>query len=38
MSFNDMKTSQTKFKKIEFCFLSRNSVFLRGTLNETLAA
>ena len=38
MSFNDIKTSQTKLKKIEFCFLSRNSVFLRGTLNETLAA
>ena len=25
-------------KKIELCFSSRNSVFLRGTLNETLVA
>ena len=27
-----------KERKFDFCFSSRNSVFLRGTLSETLAA
>ena len=32
-------TPKNKFKrKFDFCFSSRNSVFLCGTLNETLAA
>ena len=36
MSFNEYgKQNKLKF---DFCFSSRNSVFLRGTLNETLAA
>ena len=46
MSFNDVKTETSNDfiekenlkHKFDFCFSSRNSVFLRGTLNETLAA
>ena len=33
-----LKEKKEEKRKFDFCFSSRNSVFLRGTLNETLAA